>query len=143
MRKPHIHSLSFPQTKADTQRELLISWVTSFLVKIFYCCVKFIVLLKTPFPENCHSLSKRKGSHAPPGSHSTWKCRDSQSLTVTRQPSVGPILLSQANPGETWGLSSVRKLRKPPSVMSTAASSEAQAGTVTLSQLLLVLETAF
>jgi hypothetical protein len=100
MRKPHTHSLSFLLTEADTQRELLISWVASFLVKIFYCSVKFIVLLETPFPENCHSLSKRKGSHAPPGSHSTWKCRDSQSLTVTRQPSVGPTLLSQANPGD-------------------------------------------
>lgn len=100
MRKPRIHSLSFLLAKADTQRELLISWVTSSLVKIFYCSVKFIVLLKTPFPENCHSLSKRKGSHASPGSHGTWKCRDSKSLTVTRQPFVGPTLLNQANPGD-------------------------------------------
>lgn len=67
MREPCVRALSFLPTKADPQKELLISWVTGFLVRIFYCSVKFIVLLKAPFPGNSHSLSKRKRSNACPG----------------------------------------------------------------------------
>lgn len=97
VRKPQIHGLSFLPTKADTQKELLISWVTRFLVKIFYCSIKFIVLLKTPFPGNCHSLSKRKGRNACPGLGNTYKCSDSQSLTVSRQPSVSWALCGSSS----------------------------------------------
>lgn len=49
MRKPCVRALSFLPAKADPQEELLISRVTSFLVRIFYCSVKFIVLLRLLF----------------------------------------------------------------------------------------------
>lgn len=132
--------LSSRLRQIDTWKELLISWITSFLVRIFYCSVKFIVLLKTPFPGNRHSLSKRKGSSVCPGLASTWKGRDGQSLTVSRQPSVGWALYGSnaAQPSKQtqkkwWGLSPVMEQSCPFSADgSQAASSTAKGWTTKL-----------